>query len=54
MKGQFKKGNGENVWYLIIYGDADVLRNILQIFVEVLEIKLKKIQVVLYTMIKIT
>ena len=27
MKGQFKKGNGENVWYLIIYGDADVLRN---------------------------
>ena len=27
MKGQFKKGIGENVWYLIIYGDADVLRN---------------------------
>ena len=27
MKGQFKKGNGENVSYLIIYGDADVLRN---------------------------
>ena len=27
MKGQFKKGKGDNVWYLIIYGDADVFRN---------------------------
>ena len=27
MKGQFKKGKGDNVWYLIIFGDADVLRN---------------------------
>ena len=27
MKGQFKKGKGDNVWYLIIYGNADVLRN---------------------------
>ena len=26
MKGQFKKGKGDNVWYLIIFGDADVLR----------------------------
>ena len=26
MKGQFKKGKGDNVWYLIICGDADVLR----------------------------
>ena len=26
MKGQFKKGQGDNVWYLIIFGDADVLR----------------------------
>ena len=25
MKGQFKKGKGDNVWYLIIFGDADVL-----------------------------
>ena len=24
MKGQFKKGKGDNVWYLIIFGDADV------------------------------
>ena len=26
MKGQFKKGKDDNVWYLIISGDADVLR----------------------------
>ena len=26
MKGQFKKGKGDNAWYLIIFGDADVLR----------------------------
>ena len=25
MKGQFKKGQGDNVWYLIIFGDADLL-----------------------------
>ena len=24
MKGQFKKG--DNVWHLIVFGDADVLR----------------------------
>ena len=27
MKDQFKKGKGDNVWYLIIFGDVDVLRN---------------------------
>ena len=26
MKGQFKKSKGDNVWYVIIFGDADVLR----------------------------
>ena len=26
MKGQFKKGQDDNVWYLIISDDADVLR----------------------------
>ena len=26
MKGQFKKGKSDNVWYLIIFGDTDVLR----------------------------
>ena len=26
MKDQFKKGKSDNVWYLIIFGDADVLR----------------------------
>ena len=26
MKGQFKKGKGGNVWHLIIFDDADVLR----------------------------
>ena len=25
MKAQFKKGKG-NVWYLVIFGDADILR----------------------------
>ena len=25
MTGQFKKGKGDNVWYLIMFGDADVL-----------------------------
>ena len=32
MKGQFKKGKGDNVWYLIIFGDADVLRNFANIW----------------------
>ena len=27
MKGKFKKGKGATVLHLIIYGDADVLRN---------------------------
>ena len=26
MKGHFKKGKGDNVWYPIIFGSADVLR----------------------------
>ena len=26
MKAQFKEGEDDNVWYLIIFGDADVLR----------------------------
>ena len=26
MKGEFKKGKSDNVWYLIIFGDASVLR----------------------------
>ena len=26
MKGQFKKGKGDNAWYLIIYGDENVLK----------------------------
>ena len=32
MKGKFKKGKDDNVWYLIIYGDADVLRNFAKIW----------------------
>ena len=31
MKGQFKKGKGGNGWYLIIFGDTDVLRKIVNI-----------------------
>ena len=26
MRGQFKKGKDDNVCYLIIFGDADILR----------------------------
>ena len=26
MKGQFKKGKGDNIWYLIIFGDTDDLK----------------------------
>ena len=50
MKDQFKKDKGDNVWYLKIFGDADVLKK----FGKVLKLKLKKILVVLYSMIKIT
>ena len=32
MKGQFKKGKGDNVWYLIIFGDVDVLRKLAKIW----------------------
>ena len=32
MKDQFKKGKGDNVWYLIIFGDADVLRKFANIW----------------------
>ena len=32
MKGQFKKGKGDNVWYLIIFGDANVLRKFANIW----------------------
>ena len=32
MKGQFKKGRVDNVWCLIISGDADVLRKFANIW----------------------
>ena len=32
MKVQFKNGKGDNVWYLIIFGDADVLRKFASIW----------------------
>ena len=32
MKGQFKKSKGDNLWYLIICGDADVLRKFANIW----------------------
>ena len=32
MEGQFEKGKGDNVWYLIIFGDADVLKKIANIW----------------------
>ena len=33
MKGQFKKGKGHYIWYLIIFGKA----NVLKIFCKYLE-----------------
>ena len=32
MKDKFKKGKGDNVCYLIVYGDSDVLRNFANIW----------------------
>ena len=32
MKIQFKKGKGDNIWYLTIFGDADVLRKFTNIW----------------------
>ena len=32
MKGQFKKGKSDNVWYFIIFGDANVLRKFAKIW----------------------
>ena len=32
MKGQFKKGKDDNIWYLIISGDADILRKFANIW----------------------
>ena len=32
MKGQIKKGKDDNVWYLTIFGDADVLRKFANIW----------------------
>ena len=57
IKGQFKKCKDDNVWYLIIFCNEIALRKYLenlQIFGKVLELKLTKIQTVLYSMIKIT
>ena len=32
MKGQFKKGKCDNVWYLMIFGNANVLRKFANIW----------------------
>ena len=32
IKGQFKKGKGGNVWHLIIFDDADILRKFANIW----------------------
>ena len=36
MKGQFKKGKGDNVWYLIMFCDADVLRKFANIWKSII------------------
>ena len=45
MKGQFKKVKGDNVWYLMILGDADVLRRFANVCKK--ELKLRKIKITL-------
>ena len=35
IKGQFKKAKGDNVWYLIIFGDVNVLRKFANIWKSV-------------------
>ena len=32
MRGQFKNGKGDNAWYLITFGDANVLRKFANIW----------------------
>ena len=32
MRGKFKKGKDDNVWYLIVFGDADILRRFANIW----------------------
>ena len=53
MKGKFKKGKDDNVRYLIIYGEENVLKIFANIWKSI-RAKIKKIRVVLYNMIKIT
>ena len=35
IKGQCKRGKGDNIWYFIIFGDADVLRKFANIWKSV-------------------
>ena len=35
MRGKFKKDKDDNAWYLIIYGDADILRKVSNIWKSV-------------------
>ena len=53
MKNQFKKGKGDdNVWYFIIFGNADVLRKFANVWKRI-RAKIEEL-VALYSMIKIT
>ena len=49
MRGQFKKGKDDNVWYLIIFGDVDILRKFENIWKSI-----RAIQMIMCSMIKIT
>ena len=53
IKGQFKKGKDDNLWYLKISGDADILRKFANNWKSI-RIKIEEIQMILYSMIKIT
>ena len=52
-KVNLKKGEGNNVWYLIIFGDADVLRKFANIWKSI-RAKIEENAGGIYSMIKIT
>ena len=51
MKDQFKKGKGDNVWYLTIFGNADDLRRFANVFTK--ELKLRKIEITVVLILRV-
>ena len=51
MKDQFKKGKGDNVRYLTIFGDADDLRRFANVFTK--ELNLRKIEITVVLILRV-